>query len=262
VFGDGRFAVFGVRARKSFTYAMTTSIGARFSEAFSRLLFREATVTRVQELSANFRRIELSGQALRGLACNAGDKVQVLLSRVGSRTYTPFAYNRERGAFELLLYAHGQGPGAEWSRRVALGDRLRLLGPRSSLSLTSLTGPVVLFGDETSFAVARALRDVRGPSSALDFVFEVSHRGESEVVLDELGIGERHLVEKGEAETHLAAVEAELGAALGRSTGAQLILTGKAQSIQALRRALRLRPVAPGRQKTKAYWSVGKRGLD
>jgi NADPH-dependent ferric siderophore reductase len=40
------------------------------------------------------------------------------------------------------------------------------------------------------------------------------------------------------------------------------ILSGKAQSIQFVSRALKERGIPPRRLRTKAYWAPGKKGLD
>jgi ferric-chelate reductase (NADPH) len=43
---------------------------------------------------------------------------------------------------------------------------------------------------------------------------------------------------------------------------AHFILSGKAQSIQVIGRALKETGIAPRRLRTKAYWAPGKKGLD
>ncbi|MCY1075886.1 siderophore-interacting protein [Archangium lansingense] len=226
-----------------------------------RFLFRDARVAQVRDVSPRFRWMELEGEALRGVSWSAGDKVQVFLPGVGMRTYTPLAWDAARGATQLLVYLHGNSPGAEWGRNVRVGDGCQFFGPRGSLALTSLQGPVVLFGDETSFAVAHTLRNLRTGAEGVEQVFEVSSRDDSETVLRELHLSESAVVERAPDEGHLPAVAERLSAALKRRPGAHLVMTGRAQAIQVLRARLREDGVgAP--QKVKAYWSVGKRGLD
>jgi ferric-chelate reductase (NADPH) len=226
-----------------------------------RFLFRDARVAQVRDVSPRFRWMELEGEALRDVSWSAGDKVQVFFPRVGMRTYTPLAWDAARGATQLLVYLHGNSPGAEWGRNVRVGDGCQFMGPRGSLALMSLQGPVVLFGDETSFAVAHTLRNLRAGAEGVEQVFEVSSRDESETVLREFQLSDSAVVERASDEGHLSAVAERLGAALKRRPGAQLVMTGRAQAIQALRARLRADGVgAP--QKVKAYWSVGKRGLD
>ncbi|WP_224367924.1 siderophore-interacting protein [Hyalangium versicolor] len=226
-----------------------------------RFLFRESRIESVRDVSPHFRWMELVGEGLRGVSWSAGDKVQVYLPGVGMRTYTPLAWDVARGATQFLVYLHGNSPGAEWGRGVRAGDRCQFFGPRGSLPLEALRGPVVLFGDETSFAVAHALRNLRAGAGDIEQVFEVSSREESEAVLKEFGLSGSHVVEREPGDTHLPAVAERLRAAVERRPGAQLVMTGRAQAIQALRAQLKASGVGSA-QKVKAYWSLGKAGLD
>lgn len=248
--------------------AAMASVKTVLGDLVGRLLFREAVVTGVRDVSPRFRRLTLAGKDLAGIACSPGDKVQLYLPSGDMRTYTPFAYDGARGELQLLVYLHapdGDTPGASWGRSVTAGARVRLFGPRGSLPLSSFTGPVVLLGDETSFAVARTLGErasVGAGVGAASLVFEVTDAAESRRVLDDLGVGACELVARSEADGHLPAVSERLRAALAKHPGAQLVLTGRAQSIQRVRAALKEQPAAHAGQKVKAYWSVGKRGLD
>ncbi|EYF00031.1 siderophore-interacting protein [Chondromyces apiculatus] len=241
---------------------------AFLGDALGKLLFREVAVTELVEVAPSFRKMTLAGAELRGASFSAGDKVQVMLPEVGSRTYTPFAFDRVEGAMQFLTFLHGDEPGARWARGAKVGDRIRVFGPRGSLPLASLDGALVIFGDETSFGVARAASEARGTSGASGAsgasacVFEVSAGDAAKVAVEALGLDKAVLVEKTGTGSHLAAVEARLREALGESPRAHLVLTGKAQSIQVLRAAFKARPAPCAGQKVKAYWSVGKRGLD
>lgn len=230
-------------------------------DVLGRWLFREVTIASVREVSPRFRRLLLSGDSLQKAPFTAGDKVQVILDE-GARTYTPFAFNAAQGAMSLLVYLHGNSPGARWGRQAAAGQSVRIFGPRGSLPLPSLEGPVVLFGDETSLAVARALREQRGPTAPLSFVFEVSNEDEAQAALEELGLTGASFAVRSRGDEHLNEIEERVRVALETHPGASLVLTGKATSIQALRSALRAHPAGHARQKVKAYWATGKRGLD
>jgi NADPH-dependent ferric siderophore reductase len=236
------------------------SIGKTLGDSLKKLVFREVQVAGLQDLSSGFRRLDLSGESLRGARFAPGDKVQLALED-GARAYSPFAWDGVRGAMSLLLHRHGDTPSVRWANGVVEGERLYVFGPRGSLGLGS-SGPMVLFGDETSFGVARALLESRGSASELCFVFEGSGRTELRSVLDALQLPGAALIERREDERHLAEVEERLRAALTLNAGSRLVLTGKAQSILALRKSLKARPVAHAGQIVKAYWSPGKRGLD
>lgn len=222
---------------------------------------RELTVASVQEISPRFRRFELVGEGLRGASCAAGDKVQVMLGG-GARTYSPFAFDPTRGALSFLVYLHGgESPGAAWGKQAAAGDRVRVFGPRGSLALGSIEGPVVLVGDETSFAVARSLYELRGNQHGPALVFEVSEPDEAERALAALGLQDAELVVRQPGDAHLAQLETSVRAELAGLTEPTLVLTGRAAAIQSVRSALKRQPPR-AKYKTKAYWAPGKRGLD
>jgi ferric-chelate reductase (NADPH) len=230
------------------------------SDVIGKLFFRQLSITHTRELSPRFRRLTLTGEALEGASFGAGDKLQVMLED-GPRTYTPFAFDAARGSLDVLVYVHAQSPGSRWGQQAALGERVQVFGPRGSLRLSSLAGPVVLFGDETSLGVARALGEHAG-FHALSSVFEVANRAEAAVALADLGLPTDGLVERDHGEQHLGEVAERLHASLSRHPKSSLVLTGKAQSIQALRKQLKRAGAAPQELLSKAYWAPGKRGLD
>ena len=225
-----------------------------------RWLMRPARVAAIETLSPRFRLIELEGEALRDVAWTAGQKIQVAMgSGLSARTYTPVSWDAGRGRTRLLAFAHGDGPGSKWASGLREGDTCQFFGPRRSLDLADLGAPVVLFGDETAFGLAAALRDNLQAGGALH-MFEAADVTESRQALEAVGLGEARLIARGVGDAHLAAVEAEmLRLAAG---GAQFVLTGKASSIQRISRALKAAGVASSRIKAKAYWAPGKTGLD
>src|SRR5882762_4914517 len=174
---------------------------ALLGSMLGRFLFRQATATAVHELSPHFRRVELGGEALRNVGWTAGDKVQVFIPEIGMRTYTPLRWNEATGATELLLYIHGDGPGSDWSRKLRAGIATQFFGPRRSLVVRD-DEPIFLFGDETSFAVAHALKTSR--VGAVEAAFEVSELRESEDVLREIGFEPSECIERAPGDHHLA----------------------------------------------------------
>jgi len=235
--------------------------GKAISGSLKRLLFRELTVGRVLHFSENFSRIDFVGEALRGVRFSCGDKVQIAFDG-GPRTYTPFSFDGARGALSVLIYLHGDGPSARWAKSVSEGERVFAFGPRGSLALAAETGPLALVGDETSFSLCRALLESRGTARGLSFVLEVTHSSESRPILDALELPDAQLIERRGDDLHLQQLETSVRAALARDSTTRLVLTGKAPSIQALRKRLKAEPQAHAGQLVKAYWSPGKRGLD
>jgi NADPH-dependent ferric siderophore reductase len=87
----------------------------------------------------------MARQALRDVSWTPGDKIQILLSTLDVRTYTPSAWDARAGIAEIIAFEHGDSPGAVWSRRVAVGDACRFVGPQRSVRRAARPG--VLFGD-------------------------------------------------------------------------------------------------------------------
>lgn len=222
-------------------------------------ILREATVSEVEDLGASYRRISLVGPSLREATCEPGDKVQIFLPEVGARTYTPFAFDRELGRIDLLVYLHGTGPGAQWARSITPSAVVRLIGPRSSLPLPQMDEPVALFGDETSLAVARSLFDIRAAGGHAVVRIEVDSRAAAQLACEAIGLPAEILVERTPSASHLDRIARELADAV--KEGGSLALSGNAHSVQLLRRQLRGLGVER-RQNVKAYWAEGKRGLD
>jgi len=190
-----------------------------------------------------------------------GDKVQVKLDGgLITRTYTPIEWNRRTGTTRLLAYCHGTGPGSEWSSQVRVGDERQFFGPRSSLDLSSVTSTTILFGDETSFALAMAL-PLNGASSVRQrFIFEVNDRPEAASVLDRLGLAGTILVERRPDDAHLHEISHAILAFMQPTS--TFILSGKASSIQHVSRTLKANGIETRRLRAKAYWAPDKVGLD
>lgn len=238
----------------------------RIEGVLLKLVARPATLASVEALGPRFRLLTLAGDALRGVAWQAGDKVQLPLGGFVSRTYTPLWWNRERGETQLLAYLHGDRPhatpGAAWADTAARGDVCQVFGPRPSLKLAQRTRNAVFFGDETSFAAAAAFNAMSGWLHKVSFVFEVSQVEECRPVLQILNLREAVLVPRAPGAAHLAELEAEIGRIAASTRASDYVLTGQAGSIQHLVRALRQRGKSSADLLTKAYWAVGKTGLN
>jgi ferric-chelate reductase (NADPH) len=232
----------------------------RVTRTLLRWLMRSARVAAVETLSPQFRLVDLEGEALRNVVWTVGQKVQISMgSGLTARTYTPMSWDADRGRTRMLTFAHGDGPGSQWASGLREGCTCHFFGPRRSLDLSGVESQVVLFGDETSFGLAAALRDSPRGAGAIH-VFEASDVAESRPVLEAIGLGQATLIERVADDAHLAAAEAEMLRLA--ASGAHFVLTGKASSIQRVSRALKTVGVVSSRVKTKAYWAQGKVGLD
>lgn len=232
----------------------------RLGKALMRLLTKRATVVASEPLADRFRLMTLEGPALRDVAWTAGQKVQIAMgSAFVTRTYTPIEWNRPAGRLCLLGYAHGDGPGSAWVRTARPGDECDIFGPRASLDPGRLPGPLVIVGDETSIGLACAAT-LQDRTRAVTSCLEVEDVESVRHVAADLDLPEVALFARRDGDAHLAAMEAALSE--HAAAGASIVLTGKAGTIQRLRRSLKGRLLPSARLVTKAYWAVGKTGLD
>ena len=233
---------------------------ALLGKVLGSLVFRDAVVAAVRDASPLVRCVRLGDASLAGVSCTAGDKLQVYLPNAGMRTYTPVGWDATSGTFELVVYMRpgASSPGATWARALAPGQRLQFFGPRKSIRVSpeAPEAPeVVLFGDETSLGVARALRESR-PGAHV--VLEASDPAAAESIFGDRG--ERVVIVRRDGDRHFEAVVNGIRAALGNGGPAELVLTGAAPSIQAVQR--RLKESGVRASSSKAYWAPGKAGMD
>lgn len=228
------------------------SLKGLVSQAIGGLFFTQTRLVSIREPAQGLRELTVEGEALRGARCEVGDKAQVLVPGPEVRTYTPYGFDSARGSLRFLVFSHGvSSPGVAWGRSVTVGETVQFLGPQRSLAVPA-TGPVVLFGDETSLAVSHDVSR-RGPAR---MVLEVTNAEQIRAALPALALEDVTLVERRPSDAHLQDVAVAIEVALAKTPTASLLLTGRAQSIQAVKRTVK----APAR--TRAYWSVGKKGLD
>lgn len=236
--------------------------GGFLERQLTRLLMRPAQVSTVTRLTDHFVQLNLTGPALAGATWAPGDKVQIKFpGGLVSRTYTPVWWDPVKGAVCIVGYLHaGTGLAGEWLRKVRPGERRHLFGPRRSINLDDIGTSALLFGDETSFALAAAL--LHGPVgvSGHRFLFEVDDPAESATVLAMLGISEPLLIRREGQDGHYARL-CDAAGSLAPDVS-RFILTGKAPSIQQVNRTLRAAGVPSSHIRAKAYWAPGKIGLD
>lgn len=225
-----------------------------------RIFMRRATVTACEQAAERFHLITLESPDFRGVEWTPGDKLQIAPgSAFVARTYTPIEWDSGAGRTRILAYAHGSGPGSDWARTLRPGDLCDVFGPRVSLDVSWVPGPVFMLGDETSFGLALAMRR-QAWAATVEFVFEVDPVVGSRQVLDALDFGAWSALERREDDAHLAGIETRLPA-LAQSA-ATFVLTGRSTTIQRVRKALKGLDVPTARLMTKAYWAPGKAGLD
>ncbi|WP_448661205.1 siderophore-interacting protein [Sphingomonas sp. CJ20] len=235
-------------------------VSGRLGEALIRLIMKRATVTANETLADRFHLITLEGPGLVDVAWTPGQKIQIAMgSAFVARTYTPIAWNADTGRTCILGYAHGTGPGSDWLRAAVPGSHCDIFGPRASLDIGRPGGPLAIFGDETSLGLAHAIEQSADTEAVAGF-FEVGDVETSRSVAAKLDLQSCTLVGREANDAHLSEFESKLPGLA--DAGATFVLTGKAGTIQRVRRTLKALQVPSRRIRTKAHWTPGKTGLD
>jgi NADPH-dependent ferric siderophore reductase len=230
--------------------------------ALHRMFMRHVQVLDIEDIASAYRIVTLGGDSLREIPWTPGDKIQIQLGGWIQRTYTPMDWDAENGRTRILVYLHADAPGTRWARSLRRGDGCVVFGPRKSIDCNQLRGPVIFFGDETSLALATALFNQASSPAAAQMLFEISTLSDTKPVVEQLQLNDAYLSPRLANDRHFAELETRISTFLQTHAAADIVLTGKATSIQRITRLLRQREIGVGRRQSKAYWAPGKVGLD
>ncbi|HEU4535181.1 MAG TPA: siderophore-interacting protein, partial [Polyangiaceae bacterium] len=118
---------------------------------------RPATVAAVIDLAPRLRKVIFEGRALRGAPFDPGCEVEFRVYDRAFRHYTASGFDTIRGAFDVVFFLHGRGPGSAWAEGLREGQRVNVLGPGGGLSLRPGCADNVLLGDETTIGLFTCL---------------------------------------------------------------------------------------------------------
>lgn len=244
--------------------ASPTKAPGRLNRTLIRLIMTHARVVESRALGERYRLITLEGPDLLGVEWIAGTFVQIAMgSAFRARSYTPIDWDGAASRMRILGYVHGGdggSPSSVWLADVRPGDECDFFGPRRSLDVRHVAGPIALYGDETAIGLAHALIH-ENPSRRVICQFEADDAAAGGEAAAGLGIAAACTFHARQAgDVHLAELEDSL--AEGIAANAHFVLSGKVGTVQRLRQALRQRGVSASHILPKAYWAPGKAGLD
>lgn len=138
---------------------------------------RKLTVTRIERVAPQLRRIVLSGDELAGFtSLGFDDHIKLFFvddsGEPAMRDFTPRHYDAARGELWIDFYLHDAGPATNWAAQAAPGQTLEIVGPKGS-AVIAMQGidTHVLVGDETAVpAIGRRLEELPRGSRALAIV--------------------------------------------------------------------------------------------
>jgi NADPH-dependent ferric siderophore reductase len=225
----------------------------------------QGQVTAVEPLGPRMRLIRISGDGMTGLTYKPGQQVRVTVAEspaaldwlVGTlRTYSVWDY--DGSTLELVVFDHGEGPGATWGRGVKPGDDLQMLKPQGNFTLGDASYHLFV-GEETASVAFGAMLRAMPPNARALAVIEVDEPEDALPLTGEVRWHYRYGASAADSKTLLEAVRQE---PLPDEPGIAY-LAGEARTIQAVRSYLVKERGWPRRSVlTKPFWTPGKKGMD
>lgn len=213
------------------------------------LFLAESKVVSNEKLSPHFQFLTIKGKKFKKADWIPGQKIQVRLGDELMRSYTPSSWDKENGVVQTLVYMHGKGPGALWARDAKPGAKATILGPRGSLVLDESLKEVFFFGDETTFGLAYAIRENFKHLSVKCF-FESTDTEESKAVLEKFNLKDSALYPLSQADI----IASDIARGFDMKETSKIVLSGKQQTIVAIRQKLYTLGITPEQIIVKVYW--------
>lgn len=212
------------------------------------IILSKSKIVSNEQLSPHFQLLTIQGRNLKK-EWIPGQKIQIQLKNDQMRSYTPCTWDSKAGVMQTLVYMHGKGPGALWARDAKAQNKVTVLGPKKSLKLEEEVRGVIFFGDETTFGLAHAIKK-NVSNIKFHFFMEATDTDESSSILKKFDLEEALLVSLGQ----LDLISQEMSKLFTEDPTVKIVLSGKQQSIVALREKLYSLNIPNSAIGTKVYW--------
>lgn len=221
-----------------------------------------ARVAEVEALAPTLRRVRFQSDALakrhaEGKLDPGLYTVEFRTARKDMRHYTACSWDLAKGAFDVLFYKHGEGPGRSWADRLKVGDEVRPLGPGSRVAIDHGADRHIVIGDETSIGNARAVLE-NANGSRVEGIIACSRQ--TAELPKAAGVAFEPLV--GQTQNVLTQGLIEWLERKGPEPGAIYYLTGNRDTVTGVGQFLLKRMGVPRKSlHLRVHWAEGKAGL-
>jgi NADPH-dependent ferric siderophore reductase len=223
--------------------------------------YLEVEVTDIIQYSPEIKKIRFHAE-LSHIDFYPGSSMIFRVSDRELRHYTPSAFDRQTGIFEILFHIHGNGPGSKLAERLLPGDRLKVSAPGGKKLYDKDKSSHFFFGDETSLSFYEALhRDIHKNNQSAKGIFELNEINRN--IPEDLGYDTRTVRRTPEEPAKEAIDLLEAGLAAGQELFHQSVfyLTGNVASVQKFRAVLKKHNISSKNIRLQGYWAEGSVGL-
>ena len=214
-------------------------------------------VAETELLSPTVKRIRFNGD-FKSLIFKPGSYMDIRVSDTEVRRYSAAFSDTKNGIMDFIVHLHGAHPGSEFMKRLNVGDKINTSIIKPHKCYTETAKKYVVFGDETSLALACSVFSVfKENKDEFQFYFELDEENKNVPELLKL---ENYTVFPKDGSfsnekwvQNLPVIQKE------EWKEANFILTGNAKSVQTFRKAVKSNTSA--KIVAHGYWLEGKNGL-
>ncbi len=146
-----------------------------------------AAVASVQALTPRMTRIRLLDKSLNGLDAVPGQTLKIYVPDLCSglavsRDYTVRDYNAAQPCLDIDFVLHGDGPAANWARRVRPGETLEFVGPSGRYRPDPHADWYLFAGDETALPAIQAYVEMLPAGACASLFVEVPDASEQQPI--------------------------------------------------------------------------------
>ena len=215
------------------------------------------TVVHTELVSEGLKKIRFTGD-FKKMDVKTGCYMDFRVSDTEVRRYTISYIDHEKSSIEFIAHLHGDAPGSRFMELLKTGDKVKVSSPRGRKYYDEAIKKYLVFGDETSLALACSFQPVLlQRAHPFLFYFELDDQNKSAPEL--LGLQnctvfpKNGSFRKGDFIKDLPVVRS------ADWQDAGFILTGNVRSVQEFRKVLKSRSSA--KVNTHGYWLEGRAGL-
>src|SRR5207244_9762351 len=123
---------------------------------------RSGHINEIEPIARRMRRLRIADETLRNVPWLPSQQLRIRLTptifmRDSLRTYSVWRYDAARGAIDLCVLLHWDGPGTRWARRARVGDPVVFWAPRGRVVLEPAAPYHVFFGKEPAAVALQAM---------------------------------------------------------------------------------------------------------
>ncbi len=218
---------------------------------------RETTVTEIQNISENLKRIKFSSN-LQGLEYKPGYSIEFRVNDTDYRRYTPYNFDKINNTFEILFHVHGNTVGCNYLQNLNIGDCIKYIIPRGKDIFKNNLEHHIVIGDETALGAALSIKnEVEGYSHySFDSIFELNNH---QILKDLELYGYYTLID--DPEKIIESIDFLVDEKIIQLEESAFYIFGNGKTLQNVRKSLKQKNISSYQIFSQAYWIEGKKGL-